>query len=201
MNTEASVFIIESLSFVDEKRYLEGRVLKQILSLSDKKAKYVYIRTAKELAEVLDQFYDSGFRYLHLSCHGNAKEIALTLDTLTFVELARFMEPILDGRRLFVSACSVVNEDLARAVIPTSGCQSIVGPATDVTFGDAALMWASFYHLVFKTNPDAMDMKTILSALERTRKAFDVSFKYFTSSTKHGFTERRVGPASGTIAV
>jgi hypothetical protein len=50
---------------------MEGQNLQQILHLSGKEAEYVYIRTVKELEEVLNQYYESNFRYLHISCHGN----------------------------------------------------------------------------------------------------------------------------------
>ena len=71
--THPDVFIIESLRFEDEKKELfEGRMISQILRLNDKKSEYYYIRTKRELKEVLDIFYDSKFRYLHISCHGSA---------------------------------------------------------------------------------------------------------------------------------
>jgi len=127
--TKPSVFIIESLRFKDEQRgNLEGHLLQQILHLSGKVAEYVYIRTAREFEEVLDHFYDSNYRYLHISCHGNDSEIALTLDTLDFSQFGRLTQPVLKNRRLFISACDVVNHKLASAVIPSSECQSIVGP-------------------------------------------------------------------------
>jgi hypothetical protein len=95
---------------------------------------------------------------------------------------------------LFVSACSVVNKDFASAVIPSSECQSIVGPGKDIHFGDAAMMWAAFYHLVFKTNADAMNLQAIRSALEKTRTAFGIPFKYFakSKSSPSGYKEHSI---------
>ena len=120
--TKASVFIIESLSFEDERDGdLEGHLLQQMLHLSGKDAEYVYIRTARELEEVLDQFYESKYRYLHISCHGNRDELALTLDTLQFSAFGKMAHRALRNRRLFVSACAVVNRDFAKAVIPVLG--------------------------------------------------------------------------------
>lgn len=194
--TKPSVFIIESLRFKDERSgHMEGQILQQILHLSGKEAEYVYIRTAKELEEVLDQYYESNFRYLHISCHGNDREIALTLDTLDFPKFGELVDPILKNRRLFVSACSVVNKAFAAAVIPGSECQSIVGPGKDILFGDAAMMWAAFYHLVFKTNADAMNLQAIRSALEKTRTAFGIPFKYFakSESSPAGYKEHSIG--------
>src|SRR5258708_36248933 len=193
--TKPSVFIIESLRFKDEKNGdLEGHVLQQILHLSEKEAEYVYIRTAQELEEVLDHFYESNYRYLHISCHGNTREIALTLDTLDFSQFGTMAQPVLKNRRLFVSACSVVNKEFARAVMPNSECQSIVGPTEAISFADAAMMWAAFYHLVFKMDPDAMNMEAIRSALEKTRDAFGIPFRYFakSASASAGFKEHSI---------
>jgi hypothetical protein len=59
----------------------------------------------------------------------------------------------LKEKRLFVSACSAVNDDLAKEIIPNSRCYSLIGPRKDIRFHDAAIIWASFYHLNFKENP------------------------------------------------
>jgi len=150
--TKPSVFIIESMRFKDEKNGdLEGLVLQQILHLSGKKAEYVYIRTAQELEEVLDQFYDSNYRYLHISCHGNPQRNGADAGHTGLLQI-RDDGPAYTKRteELFVSACAVVNKEFAKAVIPDSECQSIVGPSETISFADAAMMWAAFYHLVFK---------------------------------------------------
>lgn len=44
----------------------------------------------------------------------------------------------------------MINEDFAEAVIPDAECRSIVGPSENISFADAAMMWAAFYDLVFK---------------------------------------------------
>ena len=69
-NTEASVFIIESLEFEQEDAdKFEGKFLSQILNLLDVDYIYYYIRTKAELKEVLKKFGNSKFRYLHFSFH------------------------------------------------------------------------------------------------------------------------------------
>jgi hypothetical protein len=63
ISLEPLVYIIESLRFEDESaRRLEGRILRSILKLSDKKATYVHIRTRKELKAVLNRFDHAGMR-------------------------------------------------------------------------------------------------------------------------------------------
>ena len=77
--------------------------------------------------------------------------------------------------RLFIFACRAVNKGLGKAVIPSSGCRSLIGPNTDIEFSDAAIMWASFYHLVFKVDKGRMTRKAIEHTLQRVMDAFRVS--------------------------
>lgn len=197
--TKADVFIIESLSFDDEKNNrFEGKFLSQILHLGNKESIYYYIRTKKELKKVLKLFKKSSYRYLHLSCHGDRTSIYTTLDRISFSELNKLMQPYLRDKRLFISACSAVNDDLAKTVIPSSRCFSIIGPAKDVLFSDAAIIWASFYHLVFKEEPKKMKRDYILSALDNVADTFGVSLDYFSISrkSKKGYKRTKIRPRS-----
>lgn len=187
--TDFSLYIIESLKFEDEEENrLEGKILRDILRLSGHRVEYLYIRTRRELQVAVNRFHLSQRRYLHLSCHGNPSTIRLTLDGLSFDEFAADVAPYLKNRRLFLSACAVVNQSLARLVMPASGCHSIIGPRESINFDDAVLMWASFYHLMFRDpTVDAMKGGKIRWALRRTRYAFGIEFDYF----------RKVGGSSG----
>src|SRR5438477_12279503 len=99
--TKPQVFIIESLKFDEETaRLYEGQAISQMLALSTKACRYVYIRTKAELEAVLEQFWDSRYRYLHLSCHANSTEMGTTLDSIDFPALGKILEPYLDKRRL-----------------------------------------------------------------------------------------------------
>jgi hypothetical protein len=181
--TDFSLFIIESLDFEDEKKErLEGKILRDLLRISRQgiDIEYLYIRTHREFVEALKLFIDSNKRYLHISCHGNTEVIALTLDNIPFEEFGDVLAPYINNRRLFFSACEVVNQDLARAVIKDSGCFSLIGPKKAITFGDAAIMWASFYHLMFRDETaDAMKGGKIRWALRRVHYAFGEEFNYF----------------------
>lgn len=177
--SNASLFIVESLSFEDEDAgRMEGNILSRMLQLSGKETDYRYIRTVRELAAVLDHFDQSQRRYLHLSCHGNSRALALTLDSLPFGELGELLRPHLMDRRLFVSACGAVNTRLAAAVMRRNGCRSIVGPRRDIGFDEAAVMWAAFYHVMFKENPKAMQNANIEAALRRLQGAFGLPMSY-----------------------
>jgi hypothetical protein len=177
--TLASVFIIESVSFDDERAgRLEGSILRDMLELSGKATEYFYIRTKSELEAVLDKFRASTMRYLHISCHGNEGSLFTTLDELPFVEFGELVSPYLKRRRLFISACEAVNGNLADAVMPDSGCFSIIGPARDVGFDEAAVMWTAFYHLMFKQNPKAMKGADIRDVLEQLVEIFETPMTY-----------------------
>jgi hypothetical protein len=195
--SQPEIFIIESLNFKDERaERFEGRVISQILALSGKKCKYCYIRTKRELKELLDQFASSSYRYLHLSCHGGRRAMATTLDPIPFSEFGPLIRPYLRKRRLFVSACSTTNRSLAEAVMPNSGCYSILGPDQDIYFDDAAVLWASFYHVMFSADSAAMKYKTIKAKAQEVSDMYRVRLKLIGhgEGSSEGYTLRTIVP-------
>src|SRR5258708_9921616 len=173
------VFIIESLRFDDEaKQRHEGQFLSQILRLSGSDARYFYIRTKKELDEVLDQFDDSEYRYLHFSCHGDEKGIELTLDHLYFSELRKFLSPVLTDRRVFFSSCKIANKHLAKALLKGTVCYSVIGPSTNITFDRAAIFCASFYHLMLRDDAASMRRFEVSKNVAHLQQIFDVRMRY-----------------------
>ncbi|MES9949356.1 MAG: hypothetical protein ABW118_10385 [Candidatus Thiodiazotropha sp.] len=201
--TTPEVFIIESLSFKDEiEKNYEGKIISNILHLSNKKSIYYYIRTKHELEEVLDIFWETKYRYLHISCHGNNKEMATTIDTIPFNELAEIVEPFLENRRLFISACSMTNEGLAKTIIPSSECLSIIGPAKDINFNDAAILWASFYHLMFRDNFKKMNRELLLKNTKSVAQMYKVPMNYYSKTkTKKGYKYTRINTAQRKIKI
>lgn len=198
MKSFPKVFIIETLSEENEKdRRSDGVVLSDILRLSDRNSEYLYIRTVRELEWAVKQFVDSEFRYLHLSCHGSEDEMITTLETLSFDELGKILNPALKNRRLFLSACSMTNKKLAAAIIPKSGCFSVIGPRAPIDFADAALLWSSFYHLMFNRNPDTMKGADIHNVVTTVAKTFNVPMRYYAKdpSKPEGFSIRAIRPS------
>lgn len=185
--TKPNVFIIESLKFDDEKKDLfEGKVLSNILKLNGIESEYYYIRTKQELEEIADMFNESGYRYLHLSCHGSPDSMGTTLDSVAFEELGNIFSPCLDKKRVFVSACEMVNKKLAEALINNSDCLSVIGPSGPVAFSDATIFWASFYHLMFNENDSAMKRIEIKKVLKNITELFGVSINYYSKSRSKG---------------
>tara|TARA_R110000868_G_scaffold144361_1_gene363343 strand:- start:4069 stop:4671 length:603 start_codon:yes stop_codon:yes gene_type:complete len=175
------VFIIESLEFEDEKDDLfEGKFLSRILDLGGIETEYFYIRTKKELEEVLEIFKESNFRYLHFSCHGSEKSIETTLDSINFQLFSELVTPYLKFKRLFISACSVVNKNLAKEIFPFVKCYSLIGFDKEVYFSDAAITWASFYHIMLKK--DRMTYDDISPLLKKLSELYQIPINYFQAS-------------------
>jgi hypothetical protein len=195
--SQPEIFIIESLNFEDERaERFEGRIISQILALSGKKCEYCYIRTKRELKTLLEHFASSRYRYLHLSCHGNKQAMFTTLDPIPFSELGPLLKPHLRKRRLFVSACSATNTALAEAIMPDSGCYSILGPDQDIYFGDAAVLWASFYHVMFSADSTAMKYKTIKAKAQEVSDMYRVRLKLIghDEDSSKGYKIRPIAP-------
>src|SRR4051794_29425241 len=121
--TKPQVFIIESLRFPDEEGdFFEGRRISDMLALSGKECRYFYVRTKTEFEAVLEKFWESEYRYLHLSAHANEDGMDTTLDNIPFADLGVMLEPYLEKRRLFLSACKMSCSRLAKQLIPKTGC-------------------------------------------------------------------------------
>lgn len=179
-STTPAVFIIESLMLNDEISGMrEGRILQGMLKLAGKPGEYWYIRTKKELRHMLAKFGSSSRRYLHISCHGDDTALHTTYDRVDFREFRELAGSNLGGRRIFFSTCDVVNHKLATAIFPATGCLSLIGPKGSVRFDDAAIMWASFYHLMFKQRQTGMRRKDIQQTLQRISDTFAVPLRYF----------------------
>jgi hypothetical protein len=178
--TYHGVFIIESTSELDEEENRqEGKALMAILELAERPVLYRYIRTAKELEKMLQQFSGTTFRYLHLACHGNRSEIALTYDEVRLRPLADLLAPFMNKKRLFLSVCQAAQRPLAEPLMTMSTCNSVVGPADDIDFDDAAIAWASFYILMSKIDPERMVRADIERILKRVCAFYAVSFNAF----------------------
>lgn len=184
-HTKPEVYVIESLDPNDEGNgRFEGVILARILDLHGKRCKYEYVRTKAQFKSAVKRFGKSGYRYLHISAHANSDGMRTTnQDDIDFVEFGQILHPHLKERRLFVSACRMVHLDLAKAVIPQSGCFSVIGPNEDVYFGDAAILWSSLYHLMFSHNAEKMQRNELVNFLRQTSKLFQVSMSYFSKST------------------
>lgn len=188
IKTKPEVFIIESLDPDDEGNgRFEGSIISRILKLHGKMPKYRYVRTRKEFEKAVAQFGKSKYRYLHISAHADSEGMCTTnQDEIDFDELAKILKPHLKGCRLFLSACSMVHEALATAIIPGSGCLSVIGPNEDILFTDAAILWSTLYHLMFTNNVSAMKHNELKRHLQNASHMFDVDINCFSKSKNSG---------------
>lgn len=193
--TKPYVFIIESLEFEDEeKKYFEGKIISRILNLSQIEHKYYYIRTRAEFEYLLDEFVSLNYRYLHISCHGSKNSIYTTFDQIKFKDLSLILGDKLDRKRLFLSSCLSTNEKLANEILPISDCFSIIGPDKKIYMDDAAIFWSSFYQVMFKKNPNAMNQENLESVLKDLKKLFKIPLRYFSTSksSSKGWKEDKI---------
>lgn len=193
--TEPELFIIESLELDDEKAgRQEGDLISRMLHLAGKTGtQYFYIRTKRELEEIIDLFEDSRSRYLHISCHANRHGMATTFDDVSYAELGMMLAPCLDGRRVFVSACEMATENLAAEILNGTGCYSLIGPKRKINFDDAAAFWVSFYHLMFKSNDLKMGRADLRRRITELSAIYEEPISYFATSANHkrGFVRVR----------
>ena len=192
MATKPKVFIIESLHPDDEGNdKLEGKNIAHLLKLHGKRPKYKYVRTKKEFEKAIKQFGKSNYRYLHISAHGDKDGLCTTnQDEISNLDLSKLLKPHLEGKRLFISACSMVNKNMAKEMILRTKCRSVVGPKKDIYFSDAVVCWQLIYHLMFSENSKSMSDKQLRKTLLKVQFVMPVRMSLFLKSDKNkqGYT-------------
>jgi hypothetical protein len=178
--TLPTVCIIESLDLLQEDTLREGEIISRTLRLSDKASQYVYLRTDEELEKAIEEFGQSKHRYLHLSCHGTERgEFCTTLHPVNPEELVDKLAPAMESRRLFISSCHACTQDFAYNLLRKSNCLSVLGPVGEIRFDDAAIFWSSFYHLMFRKNPDRMRSADIEETVTKCARMIGQKFRLF----------------------
>jgi len=174
-----TVCIVESLGFLEEDTHREGEIIARTLRLSGKETHYSYLRTVEELEAYVGEFGSSCHRYLHVSCHGNEGGFGTTTGFLDADTFAKLLAPHVKKRRVFLSACLAAESRFARTLLLNSECYSVLAPVGQINFDDAAIFWASFYHVMFKANFDSMSRKEIIHAVERGAGLTGETFRLF----------------------
>lgn len=192
MATIPDVFIIETLNPDDEGNgRFEGSVISSALRLHEKKPIYRYVRTRDQFLQAIEQFGSSGYRYLHISAHGNKHGLVTTnQDEINYTDLVKILAPNLKNRRLFLSACSMVHGKFAEKLFSTTKCLSIVGARETIYFSDAAVIWPAIYHLMFSANAERMTRSHLKEQLVHICALFKVNLAYYSKSKnkKCGYT-------------
>jgi hypothetical protein len=178
-HTTATVWIVESLGFLEEDSHREGEIIARTLRLAEKKAQYTYIRARDELEAFAKEFGRSEHRYLHVSCHGGSGGFWTTTSKIPAAEFAKLLAPHVNGRRVFLSACLAAESDFAHELLTHSECLSVLAPVGEIYFADAAIFWTSFYHLMFKQNRTSMNRPGIERTVKQCAELVGEKFRLF----------------------
>lgn len=142
------ILIIESRSDLDiyDERY-EGNTLKQVLGLQGVSAKSIEVVNGDMFVKALKVAQREHIKYVHISAHGTDDGFVLTDDGfITWEDLDRIAWPILRGKCICFSSCSVGNgvEDIF--IFHKSFCNAIVAPTRAITWGEGLVAYSAFYH-------------------------------------------------------
>ena len=179
-DTVPDVFILESLKLDDEEHERrEGAVLASVLKMCGKNPLYYYIRTKAEMQHMARVFEKSGYRYLHVSCHGNDTSLATTLNPISYKEFAKIFAGRLRNRRLFVSACDAGNAWFADTVhAQNEDIISVAAPTQSIGFDHAVAFWSAFYVKSFSLNAQSMKSGRITDVLGSLARLFGEPMHY-----------------------
>lgn len=180
MGTKPEVFIIESLSVKDQifENY-EGKILYEALKLQNKKPIYYYFKTESELGKIAEAFQESGYRYLHFSCHGEDGSISLTNGTVTYERFSEAFKGVLAKKRLFMSACMTGNDRFTEAVFANNNdLISITAPKKEPVMQDLTVFWMSMYNRLNSFNVGSISGKALLYILKKLSAVFGIELYY-----------------------
>lgn len=189
--TLPEVYIIESLN---PGNFREGEMIKKILESGGRHPKYKYVLTKNDFIEAIQEFGKGNFRYLHLSSHGNKNQLCFEFGNMDFLDFGKYVNPYLEGKRVFISACEAVNtidKRLTKSLINDGKCVSVIGFDTEIRFDVAGLFWSNFYFLGYEDNDQNQDKiqitrKIILRNLKNLSKLFNLKVNYYSTSQRSG---------------
>ena len=96
----------------------------------------------------------------------------------------------------------MANDSLASLLMPNSGCSSMLGPHQNVAFNDAAILWASLYHMMFAQDSAAMHGAVLRRKAQAVANMYRVRLSYFgrDRSTPRGYVGRSIVPEDERVA-
>ena len=182
------MFSLESLEREDEKEArLDGKILYDVLKLHGKNPIYYYFRTQRELVEFAKIFRESGYRYLHLSCHGGEDIVQYTFGNSNYKDFAQIFEKKLHNRRLFVSGCNLGNMQFAQEIFSKNGgMYSITAPTKKVYFHQSVSFWSAFYYMMYAWDDSMMKKKRLNQVLTQLTTIFEMPLAHYFRNTGQG---------------
>jgi hypothetical protein len=96
-------------------------------------------------------------------------------------EFADILAPNVKKRRVFFSTCLAVDMKFAEALLLKSKSKwlSVLGPAGEIEFDDAAIFWSAFYHLMFKADRHKMTNEKIEYNVLQCARLVQQKFRLF----------------------
>jgi hypothetical protein len=184
-STKPETFILESLEHEDEKESrLDGKILYEVLKLHGKKPLYYYFRTQRELIEFAKIFRESGYRYLHFSCHGGEDLVQYTFGHSSYKDFAGIFDKKLHNRRLFVSGCNLGNMHFASEIFSTNGgMYSITAPTKKVYFHQPVSFWSAFYYMMHAWDSSMMKKQRLSQVLSQLATIFEMPLAHYFRDT------------------
>ena len=186
LQTLPDVFIIESL---DKKSNggVQGCALAHALQAFNCYPRYMDVSSKSEFYEALRGFKNSGYRYLHISCHGDSLEDGLVLrsrEKLSFKCLIQWIAELhLPLTRLFLSACGAGRKDyLANGLFAnkaTRSVHSVLAPMENIDLIEALVFWVSFYGEMYMQDGSSMLDSTIIRIAQSSVDCCRRKFSYF----------------------
>lgn len=186
--TKPETFILESLEHDDENEArLDGKILYEVLKLHGKKPRYYYFRTQRELVEFAKIFRESGYRYLHLSCHGGQDIVQYTFGHSSYKDFASIFDKKLHNRRLFVSGCNLGNMNFASEIFAANGgMYSITAPTKKVYFHQSVSFWSAFYYMMHAWDESMMKKQRLSQVLTQLTTIFEMPLAHYFRDTSQG---------------
>ena len=96
----------------------------------------------------------------------------------------------------------MANERLARAIIPKSGCTSLLGPDRFIAFSHAAIFWASLYHVLFAEDSTAVKSSVLRAKAQSLSDIYGVQLNYFGRDLENpnGYNFQQIEPRDESTA-
>lgn len=192
LETLPDVFIIESL----DRNFnggLQGKALARALKAFNRYPRYVDVSSKNEFDDALTAFKRSGYRYLHISCHGDASRQSLQLrdrELLPVEELVdMFGRKELAQSRLFLSACSMGADSSFPEMVfsrsRTRAIHSILAPNESIDLTESLVFWVAFYGEMYMRNERSMKAKDIALVANRAAHCCRRKFSLFSFDSKN----------------
>lgn len=182
--TPSEVFIIEGIgrrgtdgSNIEEG--LEGKRIKEILKMYGKSPILEEALSIAELRSAIDSFDLTGYKYLHISAHGDGEGLQFGRESISYRDFADILSNKLSRKRLFVSSCELGNERFVDEIERTnSRVLSVMAPIDTVHPRESLLLWTVFYPVMTEADRDTMKSENIRHNIQKLFNLFRIKFMF-----------------------